>query len=163
MSESANNVFRVGDWLVEADLNRLSRDGESLLVEPKAMDVLVYLCRRPGEVVSADELIDAIWQGRPMGDNPVYKSVAKLRRALGDDAGRPRYIATVAKKGYRLLAGVAVGHRGRRTQEITTQVCYPDAPVFACRGSHVVWCCTCSRSVLATRASVTHITVGIRL
>ncbi len=106
MSEGANKIFRVGDWLVEADLNRLSRDSESLLLEPKTMEVLVYLCGRPGEVVSADEMIDAIWQGRPMGDNPVYKSVAKLRRALGDDAGKPRYIATVAKKGYRLLASV---------------------------------------------------------
>ncbi|MCH9695244.1 MAG: winged helix-turn-helix domain-containing protein [Gammaproteobacteria bacterium] len=70
------------------------------------MDVLVYLSRRPGTVVSADEIIDSVWGGRPMGDNPVYKSVAKLRRALGDDANSPTYIATVAKKGYRLVADV---------------------------------------------------------
>ena len=106
MPEDPQNLFRLGEWLIEADLNRLSRDGESLLIEPKSMAVLVYLCQRPGEVVSADELINEIWQGRPMGDNPVYKSVAKLRRSLGDHAGEPRYIATVAKKGYRLVANV---------------------------------------------------------
>ena len=70
------------------------------------MDVLVYLCRRPGVVVSTDDIIDSVWGGRPMGDNPVYKSVAKLRRALGDDASSPTYIATIAKKGYRLVANV---------------------------------------------------------
>lgn len=106
MPDPTNTAFRLGDWLVKPDLNRLSKGGVSSHLEPKTMDVLVYLCQRPGEVVSTDEIIEAVWQGRPMGDNPVYKSVAKIRRALGDDAGEPRYIATVAKKGYRLLAAV---------------------------------------------------------
>ena len=106
MQEKSNSVFQLGDWLVEPGLNRLSKAGTSVQLEPKSMEVLVYLCQRPGEVVSADEIIDAVWQGRPMGDNPVYKAVAKLRRALGDDAAKPNYIATVAKKGYRLLADV---------------------------------------------------------
>lgn len=106
MPESLKKEFRLGDWLVETDLNRLTKEGESLLLEPKSMDVLVYLCQRPGEVVSTDEIIEAVWQGRPMGDNPVYKAVAKLRHALSDDASHPRYIATVTKKGYRLLANV---------------------------------------------------------
>jgi Tol biopolymer transport system component/DNA-binding winged helix-turn-helix (wHTH) protein len=70
------------------------------------MELLLFLCARQGQVIGADELIRAVWGGRPMADNPVYKSVAKLRRALGDDAANPRYIATVAKRGYRLLATV---------------------------------------------------------
>lgn len=78
------------------------------------MEVLVYLCRRPGSVVSADEIIESVWGGRPMGDNPVYKSVAKLRRALGDDANSPTYIETVAKKGYRLVADIADATPGSR-------------------------------------------------
>ena len=106
MTARSDRVFRLDDWLVEPDLNRLSRPGESKQLEPKTMAVLVYLCRHADEVVSADQIIDAVWEGRPMGDNPVYKSVAKLRRALGDDSAKPRYIATVAKKGYRLLADV---------------------------------------------------------
>jgi len=106
VTDSPQDALRLGDWLVEPSLNRLSRAGESLTVEPKTMDVLVLLCRRQNKVVSADEIIDAVWGGRPMSDNPVYKTVAKLRRALGDDTANPRYIATVAKKGYRLLADV---------------------------------------------------------
>lgn len=99
--------FQLGDWLVEPDLNRLSRGTEALNVEPKTLEVLVYLCERHGQVVSANEIIDAVWHGRPMGDNPVYKSIAKLRSALGDDSGDPRYIATVPKKGYLLVAEIA--------------------------------------------------------
>lgn len=107
MTEGPTTVFRVGDWLVESELNRLSGPGLSVHLEPKSMEVLVYLCRRPGAVVSTDEIIEAVWGGRAMGDNPVYKSVAKLRQALGDDANNPTYIATVAKKGYRLVATVS--------------------------------------------------------
>ena len=106
MPDKSDSAFRLGDWHVEPELNRLSTTVTSVQIEPKSMQVLVYLCQRPGDVVSADELINAVWQGRPMGDNPVYKSVAKLRRALEDDSAKPRYIATVAKKGYRLLATV---------------------------------------------------------
>ena len=106
MTDPSPADFRLDDWLVQPALNRLSRAADTTTIEPKTMDVLVFLCQRPDEVVSADEIIDAVWDGRPMGDNPVYKSIAKLRRALGDDTARPRYIATVAKKGYRLLAEV---------------------------------------------------------
>jgi len=70
------------------------------------MAVLVYLAERPGQVVSADELVDAVWLGRPMGDNPVYKCITQLRAALGDDPKTPTYIATVHTKGYRLIAPV---------------------------------------------------------
>lgn len=98
--------LRVGACRVEPDLNRIAGPAGEALVEPKAMAVLVYLARRPGKVVSADELIDAIWSGRPMGDNPVYKCIVQLRRAFGDDPRTPAYIATVPKKGYRLIAPV---------------------------------------------------------
>ena len=67
------------------------------------MDVLVQLAARAGEVVSSDQLIDSVWLGRPMGDNPVHKCVSQLRSALCDDARRPRYIGTIPRRGYRLL------------------------------------------------------------
>lgn len=98
--------LRVGACRVEPDLGRVSGPAGETLLEPKAMAVLVYLAGRPGRVVSADELVDAIWLGRPMGDNPVYKCIVQLRRALGDDPRAPAYIATVPKKGYRLIAPV---------------------------------------------------------
>lgn len=99
--------LRVGECRVEPDLDRISGPAGETQVEPKTMAVLVYLARRPGKVVGADELIDAVWLGRPMGDNPVYRCIAQVRRALGDDPRAPTYIATVPRKGYRLIAPVA--------------------------------------------------------
>src|SRR5690349_21148558 len=76
---------RIGACRVEADLDRIVMPAREIAIEPKAMAVLMYLARHPGQVVSASELIEAVWQGRPMGDNPVYHCIAQLRRALGDD------------------------------------------------------------------------------
>ncbi|MEM7433119.1 MAG: winged helix-turn-helix domain-containing protein [Pseudomonadota bacterium] len=99
--------FRLGDWQVLPSQNRIVADGRVEEVEGKTMDVLVYLASRAGEVVSNDELIQAVWGGRPMGENPVYKCVANARKALGDDPKSPIYIETIARRGYRLVAEVS--------------------------------------------------------
>lgn len=98
--------FRVGACRVDPDLNRITGPAGQTLLEPKAIAVLTYLAERAGSVVSTRELVEAIWLGRPMGDNPVYRCISLLRRALGDNPRQPTYIATVATKGYRLLAAV---------------------------------------------------------
>ncbi len=94
--------FRLGPWRVDPDRLTVARDERHELLEPKTMEVLLALAERPGEVLSADELIEVVWEGRAMGDNPVYGAIAKLRRALDDDARNPRYIETIARRGYRL-------------------------------------------------------------
>ena len=106
MASKQTRAFRLGDWIVEPDANRLSSGHLVRHLEPKTMEVLLELCEQAGEVVSADTLIDSVWGGRPLGDNPVYKSIAKLRRALDDDPSAPRYILTVPKRGYRLIGEV---------------------------------------------------------
>lgn len=98
--------FWVGDWLVRPDLGRIERGDTRGTLEPRAMGILVYLAEHQGEVVSADELIDALWAGQIVGDNTVYQWVYLLRKALGDDPHHPAYIATFPKKGYRLIARV---------------------------------------------------------
>ena len=100
------------------DPDRLSieRDGERVTVEPKTMAVLLALAARPGEVLSADELIESVWEGRALGDNPVYGAIAKLRRAMDDDAREPRYIETVARRGYRLRTSALEPPAARRAR-----------------------------------------------
>ena len=100
-------AFRVGGWLVEPDTNRLSRGDVERQLEPKTMEVLVYLAQRQGDVVSGDELIKAVWNDRPMGDNPVYKSIAKLRAVIDDGTKGESLILTVPKRGYKLLGTAA--------------------------------------------------------
>ena len=100
------HAFRLGQWLVEPDLNRLTSDLGEVVIEPKSMALLTYLAERQGEVVSADDFIDVVWHGRALGDNPIYKTIGKLRRALNDDLEKPRYIETISRKGYRLVCPV---------------------------------------------------------
>lgn len=98
--------IQIGDWTATPVLNVLERDGRSLKLEPRAMEVLAHLARHAGEVVSAEELIDSVWHGRVVGDGAVYQRINQLRHAFGDHVENPRFIETIPKRGYRLIARV---------------------------------------------------------
>lgn len=70
------------------------------------MDLLCVLAARRGQVVSRDELMQALWPDVVVGDDSLARTVSKLRQALGDDARAPRYVETIAKRGYRLIGEV---------------------------------------------------------
>jgi DNA-binding winged helix-turn-helix (wHTH) protein/tetratricopeptide (TPR) repeat protein len=99
--------FRLGDWLVRPSLNRLSRFGQDVQVEPRTIDVLAFLARHPGRVLTKEEILEAVWERSFVSEATLSHAVAELRRALGDDARRPRFIETIPKRGYRLIAAVA--------------------------------------------------------
>jgi len=137
-----------GDWTVRPGTGSIERQRCRRLLEPRWMDVLVHLAGRAGETVSADELLAACWPGEAHGDNPVHKCIAMLRKALGDDARAPRYIATVRKRGYRVLARVVFSD-GREQTCVSTRPWaggspYPgprpfrlgDAPLYFGRRQH---------------------------
>lgn len=98
--------FLVSDWLVEPDTGRLTKNAQSIKLEPKVMDLLVYLAQRPGRVLSREELEQAIWTGTVVGYDALTSAIIKLRKAFGDDSHHPWLLETVAKKGYRLIAPV---------------------------------------------------------
>jgi DNA-binding winged helix-turn-helix (wHTH) protein/TolB-like protein/Tfp pilus assembly protein PilF len=97
--------FTIGEWLVSPRLNQISHDGESIRVEPKTMQVLVYLAEHPG-VVAKDELISVVWPNVFVSDDVLPGSISALRKAFRDDARHPRFIETIHKRGYRLLKPV---------------------------------------------------------
>lgn len=70
------------------------------------MDLLYLLASRPGQPVPRDLIMTTLWPGLVMGEDSLARTVSKLRQALGDDARSPRYIETLSKRGYRLLAEV---------------------------------------------------------
>jgi DNA-binding winged helix-turn-helix (wHTH) protein len=98
--------FTLGDWTVRPSHRVIERGDERTSLEPKVMDVLATLASHAPDVVSADELLATCWAGQFYGDNPVHKAIAQLRRSLGDDARTPRYVATIRKRGYRVIAPV---------------------------------------------------------
>lgn len=118
-ARQAAERFELGEWRVDPAANRLSHpDGEQSL-EPRAMAVLLALCETPGEVLSAEALLERCWADAlaegTLGDNPVHKSINQLRRALGDSATDPRYIETIRKRGYRVIAPVRGGQGQARS------------------------------------------------
>jgi len=77
------------------------------------MDLLVYLSERAGDVLSTSDLIAGVWAGRVVGDHAVYRLIQHLRSALEDDPRNPSYIATVPRRGYRLVAHVEILRKSR--------------------------------------------------
>jgi TolB-like protein/DNA-binding winged helix-turn-helix (wHTH) protein len=103
---SNRDRFHLGVWLVDPGSGQIANGETVVRVEPKAMDVLVYLAAHQGQVVSREDLERHVWRGALVGYDAVTSTIIKLRKALDDDPRQPRYIATVPKRGYRLLPGV---------------------------------------------------------
>ena len=103
------NRFRVGAWLIDGNSLTASRGKEKHTLEPRAFQVLRTLAASSGVVVTVDELMDAHWGGTVVTPNAVTRVIAQLRKALDDDAKNPRYIETVSRTGYRLVAPVRPG------------------------------------------------------
>jgi DNA-binding winged helix-turn-helix (wHTH) protein/TolB-like protein/Tfp pilus assembly protein PilF len=101
--------LNIGEWWADRTTNELGGAGGTVRVEPKAMEVLMALAERAGQVVSRDELLAAVWPGVVVGDEALTQSIIKLRRALGDNPRAPSYIETISKRGYRLIAPVGTG------------------------------------------------------
>ena len=101
-----DNDFQLGEWRVKPQTNMIEgSDGEAHL-EPKAMQVLALLAQRAGDVVHKQEILEDVWDGTYVSDEVLPNAIWELRKALGDDAKKPRFIQTLPKKGYRLIAPV---------------------------------------------------------
>jgi len=85
----------------------LVRDGQAVDVPPRAFQVLCELARRPGQLVTKDALIDAVWGHHHLNESALKNIVSQLRQALGDDAREPRIIQTASRRGYRFIATLA--------------------------------------------------------
>lgn len=98
--------FQVNDWLVQPQLNLLKRGQQSVHLEPKVMQVLVFLAERPGEVVSKKTLKKEIWEDAWVTDDALTRCISDLRKALEDDSKSPRVIQTIPRGGYRFIASI---------------------------------------------------------
>jgi TolB-like protein/DNA-binding winged helix-turn-helix (wHTH) protein/Tfp pilus assembly protein PilF len=112
--------FRVGDFEVYPKRLSLVRDGTVSRVEPKVMAVLVHLAERANEVVTRNEFAEEVWRGRIVSDEVLSRDISILRSQLGDDAKEPRYVLTIPRVGYRLIAGVRPLHEAEPTPSTTT-------------------------------------------
>jgi len=102
-----STVLRIGEWRVDPNLDELSREGQTIRLEPRPMRLLLYLAAHTGRVVDVQELLDEVWPNVVVTQGSVYQAVAQLRRILGDESEHPRYIENLPRRGYRLIAPVA--------------------------------------------------------
>jgi Tol biopolymer transport system component/DNA-binding winged helix-turn-helix (wHTH) protein len=98
--------FAVGEWEVHPSLNRLTRNGQEVRVEPKVMQVLEFLAETPGDVVTREQLVARVWPDVFVTDDVLHRAIRELRRAFGDETAKPEYVETIRKRGYRLIAPV---------------------------------------------------------
>ena len=97
--------------MFEADLRtgELTKHGKRLRLQEQPFRLLTILLEKPGELVTREELRSRLWPRTTVDfDHGVNKAIGKVRDALGDSAGNPRFIETVARRGYRFLADVDV-------------------------------------------------------
>lgn len=93
----------IGEWTFSPAGNELRCGVERRRLEHRAARTLELLCRRRGTIVSHEEILAEVWNGRTISPNGVTVVIKDIRQALGDDAREPRHIETVSKRGYRLL------------------------------------------------------------
>ena len=106
MNDRLAGGFRIGDHSVEPSRGRIVSLAGEKHVEPRAMEVLVALACRAGDTVSRDDLIEAVWKHPYVSDEALSRCISMLRHALSDDRSQPRYLETIPKRGYRLIASV---------------------------------------------------------
>jgi DNA-binding winged helix-turn-helix (wHTH) protein/tetratricopeptide (TPR) repeat protein len=104
--EAGPGAIVVGEWTVAPSRNLLMRGDDHVRVEPRVMDVLVLLAGRAGQLVSKRDIMECVWKGRYVTDDVLTVTIYALRKAMGDEARRPRYVETVSRRGYRLIAPV---------------------------------------------------------
>ncbi len=98
--------YRFGDLLLDEQSFRLVQAGTPLAIEPKALNVLIFLVQNQGRLIERRELLSAVWGDSFVTDHVLNRSIGQLRKVLGDDAKEPRYIETVPTLGYRFIAAV---------------------------------------------------------
>ena len=106
MGSLSQKAFFIGDWKVSPTEGLLLRGDDVVHLEPKAMELLVYLAQRQGEVVAREDIEKDVWGGTLVSYDSITSTVIKLRKALQDNAREPDYIATIPKRGYELIASV---------------------------------------------------------
>lgn len=107
MSTESEHIFEFGPFVLDPVAQTLVRDGRESALAPKAFAVLLLLVENAGRTVKKEQIIRALWPDVIVEDQNVFLNIHLARKAVGDDADHPTYIATVARRGYRFIAPVS--------------------------------------------------------
>jgi DNA-binding winged helix-turn-helix (wHTH) protein len=119
MAGQHKHLYEFDPFVLDVGERLLLRDGEAVALAPRAFDVLVVLVQRSGHLLSKDDLMKAVWGDTVVEEGNLSLYISSIRKALGDSTGKPRYVQTVSRQGYRFIAPVRV--RIREETEPPTQ------------------------------------------
>ena len=127
--------FLFGDCTLDPTRRELWRGGEAIHVEPQVFDLLLYLVRNRDQVISKDDMLEAVWGGRIVSESTLSNRINAARRAIGDSGEQQGFIRTVPRRGLRFVADVreeadrtqsepsaakiSSGHRAESTEEVS--------------------------------------------
>jgi TolB-like protein len=103
-------IYRFEAYLLDDGRYELRQGADLVAVEPQVLDVLLYLVRNRGRIVSRDDLIADVWDGRIVSESTLSSRISAVRHAIGDTGRQQRLIRTLPRKGYRFLAAVEESH-----------------------------------------------------
>ena len=123
-------LYRFNAFVADQAAYRVTRNGAALDLTPKLLDLLFYFLDRPGQLVTKEELLDAVWPGANVTENAMAQAISDLREAIGDEAAAPTFIRTIARRGYRFIAAVEPVGAGPNTAPASPGA-PPGLPVLA--------------------------------
>lgn len=100
-------IYTFGNCEIDVDRRELRKGAAATHVEPQVFDLLVHLVRHPGRMVTKDELIQAVWNGRIVSEATLTSRISAARRAIDEDAAQQRFIRTIPRRGYRFDGAVS--------------------------------------------------------
>ncbi len=100
------DIYRFDRFLLSASGRRLSRDGKTVDLGGRYLDALIVMVSSPDQLITKERFMAEVWHGIPVTDEALTQCIRALRKALDDDAARPRFIETVPRHGYRFVAPV---------------------------------------------------------
>ncbi|MGP1351712.1 MAG: alpha/beta fold hydrolase [Parasphingopyxis sp.] len=138
-------LYRFDDFELDAARFELRRAGEALAAEPQVLSLLIQLVEGGDRLVTKDELIERIWEGRIVSDAAITSRVKSARQLLGDDGRQQRYIRTVHGKGFRFVGDIEEAGRSDAPARESEAPDWPRPRVEFCAavdGTGLAYCCS---------------------
>lgn len=132
--------FLFENYCLDAERRELTRGSDLVAIGPKVFDLLLFLVRNRDQVVSRDDLLAAVWDGRIVSESTLTSHVNAVRKAIGDTGKEQRLIRTVSRKGMRFVGGVredepiaqaAAAPSNSASERSAPMLSLPDSPSIA--------------------------------
>lgn len=114
--------FVFEDYLLDEERRELTLRGQVVTVGPQVFDLLLLFVNNPDRVLSKDDLLKAVWNGRIVSESTITSHINAVRKAIGDTGDEQRLLRTVARKGYRFVGQIKVGGNGQARQSDQTAI-----------------------------------------